>query len=410
MHSLNTVLTYSLFFFATEQIRAAAVTTLAYTDCSIESGRPCGGIVYAPATWCQNNLGEALYSTVAGASGSAACSFTASPTIITLGIQSTYHPTDVPSCVGSTQVSSATPTATFSSPLFNNQSSSFPVATATMTTSIAPVAPLPIQTANCTMVFQPAGWPETTTISSLPTGLIWSMYNHYGRDISPGIGASCTDAPDSCNFNSGGYPKSDKFAAFDSELPYPFNWAIGDKDGGVVYYYNYHNPDAGSTDNEQGSWVLSGSDVALIDWSFQQNMTWDCSAPKRVHQNCTATTSYPLDKQDGGDILYDVEINILDPTGRNVGGTTLDVSQPDDNNYKDHSNMQFFSFWTPLITLRIGWDLTDGGGHRAFYFAYGQNDYQTDGTGTEDKATGVATTSTQFDCYYDDLDEPWLGP
>lgn len=136
-------------------------------------------------------------------------------------------------------------------------------------------------------------------------------------------------------------------------------------------------------------------------------MTWDCSAPVRVHQNCTATTSYPVDKQDGGDTLYDVEINILDPTGKNVGGTTIDVSQAGDNDYQDHSNMRFFSFWTPLITLRIGWDLTDGGGHRAFYFAYGQNDYQTDGTG--DETTGAATTSTQFDCYYDE-DEPWLGP
>lgn len=405
MHSFNTVLTYALFFFAVEQIRAAAVTTVAYTDCSIESGRPCGGIVYAPATWCENNLGEALYSTVAGASGSAACSFTASPTKITLGIQSTYHPADVPSCVSSTQVSSATGTATSSYSSLSIQPSSFPVVTPT---SIAPAVPLPIQTANCTMVFQPLGWPETTTISSMPTGLIWSMYNHYGRDISPGIGASCTDAPHSCNFDTKGYPKSDKFATFDSELPYTFSWAIGNNAGDQIFYYNYHNPDAGSTDNEQGSYALSGTNVDLADWSFQQNMTWDCSAPVRVHQNCTATTSYPSNKQDGGDTLYDVEINILDPTGNNVGGTTLDVSQPDDNDYQDHSNMQFFSFWTPLITLRIGWDLTDGGGHRAFYFAYGQNDYQTDGTGKE--VNGVYTTSTQFDCYYDDLDEPWLGP
>ena len=129
-----------------------------------------------------------------------------------------------------------------------------------------------------------------------------------------------------------------------------------------------------------------------------------------MHQDCTATTSYAVDKQDGGDTLYDVAIAILDPEGENVGGTTLNLSQAADNNYKDHTNMQFFSFWTPLITSRVGWDLTDGGGHRAFYFAYGENDYQTDGTGTVDKATGVAATSTVFDCYYDDLDEPWLGP
>ncbi len=231
------------------------------------------------------------------------------------------------------------------------------------------------------------------------------MYNYYGRDLSPGIGASCTDAPKSCNFATSGYPKSDKFAAFDSELPYPFNWAIADVAGDTVFYYNYHNPDVASTANEQGSW-----DLSALDWSQQQNFTWDCSAPKRVHQNCNATTSYPLDKQDGGDTIYDVEINILDPDGNNVGGTTLNVNQPADNDYQNHENMQFFSFWTPLITLRIGWDVTDGGGHADFYFAYGENDYQSDGLGTVDKATGVASTNTAFDCYYDDLDEPWLGP
>lgn len=63
------------------------------------------------------------------------------------------------------------------------------------------------------------------------------MYNHYGRDISPGADASCTDAPDSCNFDTSGYPKSDKFAAFDSELPYPFSWAIGDNAGDTVFFY-----------------------------------------------------------------------------------------------------------------------------------------------------------------------------
>ena len=129
-----------------------------------------------------------------------------------------------------------------------------------------------------------------------------------------------------------------------------------------------------------------------------------------MHQNCNATTSYPLDKQDGEDTYYDVEINILDPNGNNVGGTTLNVTQPSDNHYEHHSNMQFFSFWTPLITLLIGWDITDGGGDKAFYFAYGENDYQTDGMGTVDEAKGVATTNTVFDCYYDDLDEPWLRP
>lgn len=87
-----------------------------------------------------------------------------------------------------------------------------------------------------------------------------------------------------------------------------------------------------------------------------------------------------------------------------------DISQPDDNDYQDHSNMQFFSFWVPLITLRLGVDLTDGGGHRAFYFAYGDTDFQSDRTATKGDPDGVATTSTQFDCYYDDLDEPWLGP
>ena len=130
-----------------------------------------------------------------------------------------------------------------------------------------------------------------------------------------------------------------------------------------------------------------------------------------MHQECTALTSYPLDKnQDGENTIYDVAINILDPNDNKVGGTTLNITQPADNDYKDHSNMQFFSFWTPLITLRIGWDITDGGGHAAFYFAYGENDYQTDGLGTVFKVTGLATTSTSFDCYYDELDEPWLGP
>ncbi|KAL9075013.1 MAG: hypothetical protein Q9161_001944 [Pseudevernia consocians] len=231
------------------------------------------------------------------------------------------------------------------------------------------------------------------------------MYNNYGRDISPGIGASCTDAQKLCNFDTSSYPKSDKFTAFDSELPYPFNWAIADNAGDTVFYYNYHSPDVSSTSNEQGSW-----DLSALDWSQQQNFTWDCSAPKRVHQNCNATTSYPLDTQDDGDSSYDVDINILDPNGNNVGGTTLNVSQPADNDYKNHNNMQFFSFWVPLITLRIGWDITDGGGHAAFYFAYGENDYQTDGLGTVDKAKGVATTNTVFDCYYDVMDEPWLGP
>lgn len=231
------------------------------------------------------------------------------------------------------------------------------------------------------------------------------MYNSYGRDISPGIGASCTDAPKSCNFASGGYPKSDRFAAFDSELPYPFNWAIADDGGDTVFFYNYHNPLVASTANEQGAW-----DLSALDWSSQHNFTWDCTAPKRVHQRCNATTSYPLDKQDGGDTLYDVDITILYPEGNKVGGTTLDVQQPEDNRYENHAHMQFFSFWTPLITLRIGWDLTDEGGHRAFYFAYGENDYQTKGTGTTDRTTGMATTNTAFDCYYDDLDEPWLGP
>lgn len=418
MHSFNTVLTYhSLLLFAAMQVRAAAVTAVPFTDCSIESAMPCAGIVYAPATWCQNNLGEALYSTVAGASGSAACNFTASPTAIILGIQSTYQPTDVPSCVSSLQASPATAlssantaasaiatssaTVPLSSPALNIQPTSSAVATAT---AVAPAAP--VHTANCTMAFQPAGWPQTTTIKSMPTGLIFQMYNYYGRDISPGIGASCTNAPKSCNFNSGGYPPSDKFAAFDSQLPYPFNWAIADVSGDTVFYYNYHSPDVASTKNEQGSW-----DLSALDWSQQQNFTWDCSAPKRVHQNCTATTAQPSDKnQDGEDTHYDVAINILDPDGNNVGGTTMNVTQPEDNDYEDHSNMQFFSFWTPLLTLRIGWDVTDGGGKAAFYFAYGENDYQTDGFGTLDKATGLSTTSTPFDCYYDDLDEPWLGP
>lgn len=231
------------------------------------------------------------------------------------------------------------------------------------------------------------------------------MYNSYGRDISPGPGASCTDAPASCNFDSSGYPKSNKFATFDSELPYPFGWAIADVAGDTVFYYNYHSPDVASTVNERGSW-----DLSALDWSQQQNFTWDCSAPKRVHQSCNATTSFPLDKQDGGDTIYDVDINILDPNGNNVGGTTLDVHQPSDNDYKNHKNMQFFPFWTPLITLLIGWDVTDGGGHAAFYFAYGENDYQTDGLGTVDKKAGVQTTNTVFDCYYDELDKPWLGP
>lgn len=145
------------------------------------------------------------------------------------------------------------------------------------------------------------------------------MYNHYGRDLSPGPGASCSDAPNSCNFNTNSYPKSDKFAAFDSELPYPFNWAIAtDSDESITFYYNYHSPDPGSRINEQGSY-----DLTEVDWSFRQNMTWGCTAPKRVYQNCTATTSYPLAKQDGSDTLYDVEINILDPNGDKVGGTTL---------------------------------------------------------------------------------------
>lgn len=233
------------------------------------------------------------------------------------------------------------------------------------------------------------------------------MYNSYDRDISPGIGANCADATKSCNFDLGsGYPKSDKFAAFDSQLPYPFNWAIADNSGDTVFYYNYHSPDVASTTNEQGHW-----DLSALDWSQQQNFTWDCSAPKRVHQECTATTSYPLDKnQDGENTHYDVAINILDPDGNTVGGTTLNVTQPEDNDYKNPDNMQFFSFWTPLITLLIGWDVTDGGGGAAFYFTYGENDYQTDGFGTVDKATGQATTRTPFDCYYDELDEPWLGP
>ena len=57
---------------------------------------------------------------------------------------------------------------------------------------------------------------------------------------------------------------------------------------------------------------------------------------------------------------------------------------PMTTNYKDHRNMQFFSFWTPLITLRIGWDVTDGRGHADFYFAYGENDYQTGDQGSND--------------------------
>lgn len=174
--------------FAAMPLHAATVSAVPYTDCSIESGRPCGGMVYAPATWCQNNVAEAIYSTVAGASGSAACRFTASPTKITLGIQSTYHVADVPSCVSSahapyttaawntTAASNVTAVSKFTTapaglngtaiskfttaPATSTPAASSPSSlniqptssTAPTTTAVAPAAP--IHTANCTMVFR----------------------------------------------------------------------------------------------------------------------------------------------------------------------------------------------------------------------------------------------------------------
>ena len=180
LHCLSTamysskIVQLSIFsLFAATPLRAATVLAVPYTDCSIESGRPCGGMVYSPATWCQNNLAEAIYSTVAGASGSAACRFTASPTKITLGIQSTYHVADVPSCASSahapyttaawnitaasnttaistfTTASAASTTAALSLSSLNTQPTS---STAATTTAVAPAAP--IHTANCTMVFR----------------------------------------------------------------------------------------------------------------------------------------------------------------------------------------------------------------------------------------------------------------
>ncbi len=87
----------------------------AWQDCTREAAAPCAGIIYDPETWCQPQATNVLYPTISGATGAAACAFTASPTTtVDLGIFSTYLIATVPSCASKAGITVQPETSTSS--------------------------------------------------------------------------------------------------------------------------------------------------------------------------------------------------------------------------------------------------------------------------------------------------------